>query len=78
MPCGALATLHLGLGVTPIEFYASVGACFYGPTAYFPVSFASYGGVTWWFSEELRPPGRERVPRLVLLGRRRRVQAVAY
>jgi hypothetical protein len=50
---GALATLHLGLAVAPIEFYASLGACFYGPTSYFPVTVASYGGVTWWFSKKI-------------------------
>ena len=50
---GALATLHLGLGVAPIEFYASLGAAFWGPTAGIPISFASYGGFTWWFSKNM-------------------------
>jgi hypothetical protein len=49
----ALASLHLGLGVVPIEFYASIGAAFYGPTAGFPVSFASYEGATYWFSKNI-------------------------
>ena len=49
----ALATLHTGLAVFPLEFYASIGAAFYGPTVGFPVSFASYGGLTWWFSENI-------------------------
>jgi hypothetical protein len=50
---GALATLHLGLGMFPLEFYASLGACFYGPTAAFPVTVASYGGMTWWFAKNM-------------------------
>lgn len=49
----ALATLHTGLAVFPLEFYASIGAAFYGPTVAFPVSFASYGGATWWFSKNV-------------------------
>jgi hypothetical protein len=49
----ALATLHTGLAVFPLEFYASIGAAFYGPTAGFPVSFATYGGATWWFSKNI-------------------------
>ncbi len=50
---GALATLHTGLVAFPLEFYASIGAAFHGPTAAFPVAFATYGGVTWWFSKNL-------------------------
>jgi hypothetical protein len=50
---GILPSLHLGLGVVPVEFYASIGACFYGPTGSFPVTFASFGGVTWWFSDSI-------------------------
>ena len=50
---GVLPSLHLSLSVVPIEFYAAIGACFYGPTAGFPVAFASYGGVTWWFSDKI-------------------------
>jgi hypothetical protein len=49
----ALATLHTGLAVFPVEFYASIGAAFYGPTVAFPVSFATYGGATWWFSKNV-------------------------
>ncbi|MCX7030746.1 MAG: hypothetical protein NTU62_11600 [Spirochaetes bacterium] len=49
---GALATLHLGL-IWNLEFYASLGACFYGPTAAFPVTVASYEGLTYWFSKSL-------------------------
>jgi hypothetical protein len=49
---GALATLHLGLGVVPIEFYIALGACYNNWTS-FPVTFANYNGVTWWFSESM-------------------------
>jgi hypothetical protein len=49
---GALATLHLGLAVVPIEFYASLGVC-YNNYAAFPVTVASFGGATWWFSKNI-------------------------
>lgn len=49
---GALASLHLGLGVIPIEFYAALGVCYNNWSSYF-VSVASYNGLTWWFSDKL-------------------------
>jgi hypothetical protein len=49
---GALASMHLGLAVMPIEFYIALGACYNNWTT-FPVAFASYNGVTYWFSKSL-------------------------
>jgi hypothetical protein len=49
---GALATLHLGLGVFPIEFYLSLGACY---NTYWSYHFreAYFVGATWWFSKNM-------------------------
>jgi hypothetical protein len=49
---GALGTLHFGLGVFPVEFYASLGVCYNNYWAT-PISIASFGGATWWFSKNL-------------------------
>ena len=51
---GALATLHLGLTVIPVEFYASLGVCYHNYNApVIPVTVASFGGATWWFSKNI-------------------------
>ncbi len=51
---GALASLHTGLAAFPLEFYIALGVAYYnwGFTT-FPVTFASYNGMTWWFSKNL-------------------------
>jgi hypothetical protein len=49
---GGLGTLHLGLGVFPVEFYLSLGVC-YNNWSSLPITVASYGGLTWWFSKNI-------------------------
>jgi len=49
---GALAQLHLGLSVVPIEFYVALGACYNNWSTYH-VSLASFNGLTWWFSDNM-------------------------
>jgi len=50
---GALGSLHLGLAPVPIEFYIALGVAYYNWGVGVPITFASYNGCTWWFSEKL-------------------------
>ena len=51
---GALATLHTGLAAFPIEFYIALGVAYYNwGLSGFPLTFASYNGMTWWFSKNM-------------------------
>jgi hypothetical protein len=47
---GALATLHLGLSVVPLEFYVALGIAY---TNWYGIYLASYNGMTWWFSDKI-------------------------
>lgn len=51
---GALATLHTGLAGFPLEFYIALGLAYYNfGFSTIPVTFASYNGMTWWFSKKM-------------------------
>jgi hypothetical protein len=50
---GALATLHTGITAFPVEFYIALGAAYYNWGTGLPIAFASYNGVTWWFSKNM-------------------------
>jgi len=47
---GALATLHTGLSVVPLEFYVALGL---GWNNWNFLRLASYNGLTWWFSDKM-------------------------
>ena len=74
---GALATLHTGLAVFPLEFYASLGACLLWPGRGIPRHDRELRRPDVVVQQEARSAGGERLPWLVLLGSRPRAEALA-